>query len=82
MSYSTVSVMPGAIPSRTEAVLTAIKNAILAGELRPGQSLVEAELAQRLGVSKTPVRGGAQDTGRGGPGHDECLPRRRGPVHR
>jgi DNA-binding GntR family transcriptional regulator len=46
----------GAIPSRTEAVLGAIKHAILAGELRPGQSLVETELAQVLGVSKTPVR--------------------------
>lgn len=46
----------GAIPSRSEAVLSAIRHAILAGELRPGQSLVEAELAQRLGVSKTPVR--------------------------
>jgi DNA-binding GntR family transcriptional regulator len=46
----------GAIPLRTAAVLDAIKRAILAGELRPGQSLVEAELAQRLGVSKTPVR--------------------------
>src|SRR5713226_8186445 len=46
----------GAIPSRTEAVLDAIKHAILAGELRPGQSLVETELAQLLGVSKTPVR--------------------------
>jgi DNA-binding GntR family transcriptional regulator len=46
----------GAAPSRTEAVLEAIKHAILAGELRPGQSLVETELAQRLGVSKTPVR--------------------------
>jgi DNA-binding GntR family transcriptional regulator len=46
----------GAIPLRTAAVLNAIKRAILAGELRPGQSLVEAELAQRLGVSKTPVR--------------------------
>ncbi len=56
MSYATLPAMPGAIPSRTEAVLTAIKHAILAGELRPGQSLVEAELAQRLGVSKTPVR--------------------------
>ena len=56
MSYATVSVMPGAIPSRSEAVLSAIRHAILAGELRPGQSLVEAELAQRLGVSKTPVR--------------------------
>src|ERR1039457_1211493 len=46
----------GATPSRTEAVLEAIKHAILAGELRPGQSLVETELAQMLGVSKTPVR--------------------------
>jgi DNA-binding GntR family transcriptional regulator len=46
----------GAAPSRTEAVLDAIKHAILAGELRPGQSLVETELAQLLGVSKTPVR--------------------------
>jgi DNA-binding GntR family transcriptional regulator len=46
----------GAAPSRTEAVLDAIKHAILAGELRPGQSLVETELAQVLGVSKTPVR--------------------------
>jgi DNA-binding GntR family transcriptional regulator len=46
----------GAIPLRTAAVLDAIKHAILAGELRPGQSLVEAELAQALGVSKTPVR--------------------------
>jgi DNA-binding GntR family transcriptional regulator len=46
----------GATPSRTEAVLNAIKRAILAGELAPGQSLVETELAQMLGVSKTPVR--------------------------
>ena len=46
----------GAAPSRTEAVLDAIKHAILAGELRPGQGLVETELAQMLGVSKTPVR--------------------------
>ena len=47
----------GAPPSRTEAVLDAIRRAILAGELRPGQSLVETELAQLLGVSKTQVRG-------------------------
>jgi DNA-binding GntR family transcriptional regulator len=46
----------GAIPLRTAAVLEAIKHAILSGELKPGQSLVEAELAQALGVSKTPVR--------------------------
>jgi len=46
----------GAVPPRTVAVLDAIKHAILAGELRPGQALVETELAQVLGVSKTPVR--------------------------
>lgn len=44
------------LPSRTEAVLAAIRHAILAGELRPGRPLVETELADRLGVSKTPVR--------------------------
>jgi DNA-binding GntR family transcriptional regulator len=44
------------LPSRTEAVLGAIKHAILTGALKPGQPLVEAELAARLEVSKTPVR--------------------------
>ena len=37
-------------------MLEAIKHAILAGELRPGQALVETDLAEVLGVSKTPVR--------------------------
>jgi DNA-binding GntR family transcriptional regulator len=46
----------GALPSRTVAVLDAIKHAILTGELKPGQSLVETDLAAMLGVSKTPVR--------------------------
>ena len=46
----------GALPSRTVAVLEAIKHAILAGELPPGRPLVETDLAAVLGVSKTPVR--------------------------
>jgi len=46
----------GAIPLRTAAVLEAITRAILTGELPPGRSLVENELAAALGVSKTPVR--------------------------
>jgi DNA-binding GntR family transcriptional regulator len=46
----------GALPSRTVAVLEAIKRAILTGELKPGQALVETDLAEVLGVSKTPVR--------------------------
>jgi DNA-binding GntR family transcriptional regulator len=45
----------GALPSRTEAVLEAIKRGIVTGDLKPGQALVETELAERLGVSKTPV---------------------------
>lgn len=44
------------VPSRTEAVLDALKHAILTGRLSPGQPLVETELAAQLGVSKTPVR--------------------------
>ncbi|HEV7980846.1 GntR family transcriptional regulator [Amycolatopsis sp.] len=51
--------MPGtfSLPaSRTEVVLEEIRRGILTRELLPGQPLVEAELAQRLGVSKTPVR--------------------------
>ena len=45
-----------AVPSRTEAVLDAVKHAILTGRLSPGQPLIETELAAQLGVSKTPVR--------------------------
>jgi DNA-binding GntR family transcriptional regulator len=48
--------LSAAVPSRTVVVLEAIKRAILAGELAPGQPLVETDLAGRLGVSKTPVR--------------------------
>ncbi|MFI8288240.1 GntR family transcriptional regulator [Streptomyces sp. ms191] len=47
---------PSPIPSRTQFVLEAIKHDILTGGLRPGQALVETELAARFGVSKTPVR--------------------------
>ncbi|HEU5469782.1 MAG TPA: GntR family transcriptional regulator [Actinophytocola sp.] len=42
--------------SRTDFVLEAIRDEILGGALRPGQALVEAELAERMAVSKTPVR--------------------------
>lgn len=35
----------------------AIKTAILSLHLKPGEPLVERELATRLGISKTPVRG-------------------------
>jgi DNA-binding GntR family transcriptional regulator len=35
---------------------SALKRLILTGELRPGERLAEAELAQRLAVSRTPLR--------------------------
>ena len=54
--FASLAGAAGALPSRTVAVLEAIKHAILTGELRAGQSLVETDLAEVLGVSKTPVR--------------------------
>jgi DNA-binding GntR family transcriptional regulator len=42
--------------SRAELVAAAIERGILRGELRAGDRLAERDLAERLGVSKTPVR--------------------------
>ena len=42
--------------SRAGRVVDALRLAILRGELAPGCALVERDLADRLGVSKTPVR--------------------------
>jgi len=38
------------------AAYAAIREAIVSGALRPGQRLVEVELAQQLGISRAPVR--------------------------
>jgi DNA-binding GntR family transcriptional regulator len=43
-------------PAVREKVYGAIREAIITGTYRPAQRLVEAEVASRLGVSKTPVR--------------------------
>ena len=40
----------------TEAAHGKLRDAIMTGELRPGQRLVEDELAAWLGVSRTPIR--------------------------
>lgn len=42
--------------SRTDLVAGSIREAILAGDLKPGETLVERRLSEQLGVSKTPVR--------------------------
>ncbi len=42
--------------SLRERVYRALRDALIAGELAPGQRLRDQELAERLGVSRTPVR--------------------------
>ena len=39
-----------------EIVFETIRNAIINGDLKPGQRLMEVQLAEQLGVSRTPVR--------------------------
>jgi len=43
-------------PSRGEVVYAELRQAILDGHYQPGQPVREAEVAERLGVSRTPVR--------------------------
>ncbi|MDE0494217.1 MAG: GntR family transcriptional regulator, partial [Acidimicrobiaceae bacterium] len=40
----------------SEQIIDAIRNAIVEGRFRPGDKIPEAELAEQLGVSRTPVR--------------------------
>ncbi|OYP00182.1 GntR family transcriptional regulator, partial [Lachnotalea glycerini] len=39
-----------------DVVFNTLRQAILKGELLPGERLMEIQLAQRLGVSRTPIR--------------------------
>ncbi len=39
-----------------DVVFNTLRQAILKGELNPGERLMEIQLAQRLGVSRTPIR--------------------------
>lgn len=42
--------------SLSDRILTIIEKAILSGSIRPGERLIETELAKNLGISKSPVR--------------------------
>jgi len=46
------------VPHRSlrEAALSAIRRAILCGDLVPGQRLVESDIAEQMGMSRAPVR--------------------------
>ena len=39
-----------------DVVFKTLRQAILKGELEPGERLMEIQLAERLGVSRTPIR--------------------------
>ena len=42
--------------SLREAALSAIRQAISGGDLKPGQRLVESDIAEQMGISRAPVR--------------------------
>ena len=39
-----------------DVVFNTLRQAILKGELAPGERLMEIQLAEKLGVSRTPIR--------------------------
>ena len=39
-----------------DVVFNTLREAILKGELKPGERLMELQLASKLGVSRTPIR--------------------------
>lgn len=43
-------------PLMRETIFKEIRKQILFGEMKPGQKIIEMELAEQLGVSRTPVR--------------------------
>ena len=49
-----------------QKIATALREAILSGELRPGQPLVEMTLASQLGVSRAPLREALQSLSKDG----------------
>ncbi|HZP95587.1 MAG TPA: GntR family transcriptional regulator [Candidatus Limnocylindria bacterium] len=46
--------------SRSERIYLELRDLIRAGDLKPGQRVIEVDLAERFGVSRTPVRDALQ----------------------
>lgn len=51
-----LSLDAGSCKPLREIVFETMRNAIISGDLKPGQRLMEVQLAEQLGVSRTPVR--------------------------
>ena len=43
-----------------DVVFNTLRKAILTGQLKPGERLMEVHLANQLGVSRTPIREGGE----------------------
>ncbi|MDN5926346.1 MAG: GntR family transcriptional regulator [Hyphomicrobiales bacterium] len=43
-------------PTRTVSTTEALRSGILAGDFKPGERMLEVNLSERLGVSRTPIR--------------------------
>lgn len=57
---------PASADRLSEEVARRMRDAILTGELRPGERLVEGAIAEALGVSKSPVREAIRELARQG----------------
>lgn len=55
-SDGATALTPVSLAKRKDVVLEALRRALLSGELRPGQRVKEASLAEALGVSRPTVR--------------------------
>jgi DNA-binding GntR family transcriptional regulator len=53
---SSAGLQPLQPPTLVESAVGAIRTAILSGQIRPGERLVEAELARELHISRGPIR--------------------------
>ncbi len=60
MTTATKRGVPPARAARPELVYRKLRELIVRGQLAPGMRIVETDVSQRLGVSRTPVRGALQ----------------------
>ena len=54
--FSGLTIEENAYLPLRDVVFQTLRQAILKGELQPGERLMEIKLAERLGVSRTPIR--------------------------
>jgi DNA-binding GntR family transcriptional regulator len=54
------ALVPRRLESARQIAVTALRNAIQWGELAPGERISEADIAKRLGLSRTPIREASQ----------------------